>query len=279
MELQNPLHKAQINAGDSLGRTPLHWAALNGDCLGVKTLLRYGADPNAVDHRHFPPLHPATMRSSLSCVESLLAAGADVSARDNYGGQAIHTACRWQINRAIIDVLINAGALVQSEDNQSDTPLYFAVAGDRYDNAAFLLQKGADINHRNRDGQPALFEALLQHNHAILELLLSKGADYTIVDTSGIDILQYTAIYADIESTQILLRTGLRGLDSGRKDRKGRTALEMFRERPVVSDEFTEVFEQLFQSVGAACKSQVVEVIDQLEGELYVDAVETQQTF
>jgi ankyrin repeat protein len=73
---------------DSLGYTPLHWAAAMCDQDAVDILLEGGADPNARDIRGRTPLHVAAMsqiRSGDALLKSLVARGATVNAADNRG--------------------------------------------------------------------------------------------------------------------------------------------------------------------------------------------------
>lgn len=52
------LQPSYINSMDSLGFTPLHWAAMGSDLDAVETLTKYGADPNCRDrHDGQTPLH------------------------------------------------------------------------------------------------------------------------------------------------------------------------------------------------------------------------------
>ena len=49
-----------MNAKDEDCKTPLHYAAENGDAEIVKILLKYGADVNAKNEHGFTPLDVAT---------------------------------------------------------------------------------------------------------------------------------------------------------------------------------------------------------------------------
>lgn len=82
---------ADPNLADSLGATPLFYAAANGCFVQAQFLIGAGADPNARDKNGAAPLHAAfvssTSRSSdyLFTVRALLAAGADPLATDASG--------------------------------------------------------------------------------------------------------------------------------------------------------------------------------------------------
>ena len=76
---------ADPNIADHRGKTPLHCAALSGDCVSIRRLLDAGADPNAKTHAKYgsdggdAPLHSACMlekKDSAACVQMLIQAGA-----------------------------------------------------------------------------------------------------------------------------------------------------------------------------------------------------------
>jgi ankyrin repeat protein len=70
---------APLEAQDSNGGTPLHWA-LAGDVANpssVRILLELGADPNALDNGGSSPLYYAISGHCVTCVELLLASEAN----------------------------------------------------------------------------------------------------------------------------------------------------------------------------------------------------------
>lgn len=76
---------------DRLGRTPLHYAALEGRLVDVERLLNAGADPSAQDDHGFAPLHFATQSRALERVITELSTAC--SARAPIRSYAITMAC------------------------------------------------------------------------------------------------------------------------------------------------------------------------------------------
>ena len=68
-----------IDASDALGRTPLHWAALQKHQDVLSVLLDHGANVNCADAKDWTPLHAAVERGWAPGVQSLLRKGADLS--------------------------------------------------------------------------------------------------------------------------------------------------------------------------------------------------------
>lgn len=79
---------ASVNAIDSEGWTPLHFAARSNNPAMVRLLLGHAANPNARDTRGWTPLHCAAVYDAVPCLRELISAGADVNAATDFG----HTA-------------------------------------------------------------------------------------------------------------------------------------------------------------------------------------------
>ena len=50
---------------------------------------------------------------------------------------------------------------------------------------SFCIECGADVNARDENGMTALMKASLENNHEMVEILLDKGADVTLVNNEG----------------------------------------------------------------------------------------------
>ncbi|MDE0528681.1 MAG: ankyrin repeat domain-containing protein [Truepera sp.] len=132
---------ARVNARNSWGTTPLHWAAgYSGDPAIITTLLAAGAEVNAQDRDGDTPLHFAARFSDDPAVlRALLAAGAEVNARDEDGYTPLHLAAKWSDNPAVIEVLLASGADPSAWDYEGKIPWDYAK--DRAElNFGFLLR-------------------------------------------------------------------------------------------------------------------------------------------
>jgi ankyrin repeat protein len=86
-------HKADVNAKDEAGITPLHLAALHGQASVAKTLLGAGATVDAIGFKdNDTPLIVAADNGRLGVVEVLLAYGANTNAVDKFGTTALQCA-------------------------------------------------------------------------------------------------------------------------------------------------------------------------------------------
>lgn len=61
-----------LDTRDSLGRTPLHWTAVNGCNEIVRLLLKKGADPRQINTRSNIPIELALKFGNSQAVDSLM---------------------------------------------------------------------------------------------------------------------------------------------------------------------------------------------------------------
>lgn len=133
---------ASVRAPDKNGDTALYWAIYGGDAQMVKLLLSNGADANAKDSGGNTPLAFGLGLSFL------------------------------RLNPDIASLLLNAKPDRQVVD---DALIYAAGKGDTQ-GVKLLLEKGAHIDGKNKDGETALTRAVWQCQAETVKLLLEKGA-------------------------------------------------------------------------------------------------------
>ena len=168
--------KTLLNAKDSSGRAPLHWAALYGQTKVMELLLAERADVNLLDGDGFTPLHWATTFNKKDAVELLLANKADKNIKvAKYGWTPLRLAVIHG-HMAAAEVLLNAGADPNVTDKENIPLLHQAVIRGKKEMVELLLDKKADVNIKDADGETPLDEADEQGNKEIIELLRQHGA-------------------------------------------------------------------------------------------------------
>ncbi len=147
-------YRAEVDARNNAGKTPLQVASANGITDAVEALLDAGADPDVRDEFGDTLLHIACHNGRTDTVRFLLEHGADVNARNDGGETSIHRACGgWNIEDTLFQVLLDAGAEMDVRDNYDDTPLHHACGHGRPHAVRFLLDAGADPNAKDKGGR------------------------------------------------------------------------------------------------------------------------------
>jgi ankyrin repeat protein len=176
-------HNAAVDARDDDHSTPLHMAESNA----AQLLLKCGANVNARNKGGQTPLHSASQRGSGDTMRLLLDRGADVDARDDDHSTPLHLA------------LFEATHTVQAQASEPGLALQSAMASGRTARrdrerewkqkrergreparaalaALLLLECGANVHIRNKNGQTPLHYASLAGCSIMVQLLLELGA-------------------------------------------------------------------------------------------------------
>ena len=90
------------------------------------------------------------------------------------------------------------------------------------DLANFLLENGADINVRDKDGNTALMLAIRSENTEIATFLIENGADVNEKTDSGDTVLMVAARNGNYEDAKFFIENGA---DINSNDTHGKTAL------------------------------------------------------
>jgi len=173
--------KADLEAEDHSGRTPLHVAALAGQAHCVSFLLREGARIDHCDKNDNSPLHCAALAGGVKCVVVLLRKGARVNALAKDKSTPLHYAVG-KGHLKCAEELIRAGADVNARDEHIQTPLHVAAAKDHISCVQLLLRKGSDKDLADIDNK--LPKDLAKRRQTIALLGSSDRARIKIV-TSG----------------------------------------------------------------------------------------------
>jgi ankyrin repeat protein len=213
--------KAVLDAGPPL----LHWVVTHSsDGRGAELLLQHGADPN---HKYplGSPLHYAVGFGNTEAIRVLVKHGADVETDSDLSAGATPliwaaTLCRMPAAQ----VLLELGAKVGTRDRNGRTALYLAARAGCEEVFRLLLEKGANPSSINYERSSILNGACLGGNKTIVELLLAKDPDLEQADARGFTPLLSAAEHGHAEIVKLLLA---RGADPKAKQDQGMGALHL----------------------------------------------------
>jgi ankyrin repeat protein len=147
-----------------------------GDTIAVESLIKQGADVNAPETNGTTPLHWAVYQRDAGMVKRLLAAGAKPSVVNQFGSSPMQEAALTG-GVEIIKLLLAAGADPDSANAEGQTALMLVARTGNVDAAKALLIAGAHVNAiESFGGQTALMWAAAERQPAMIRLLLEYGA-------------------------------------------------------------------------------------------------------
>lgn len=278
-----------LNSVDGLGATSLTYASARGDVATVDVLLKAGASPNIAVAALFP-LTYACICGHIEIAQLLLDSGADVNARTpGELSTPLHYACKvaskWQaapgltqvaVSEALVAILLAHGADKHALDHWGSSILYNALYSDAPSLVSTLLDKGLDPYRRDKDGTDAWGNVIYVNAVETAKLFLDRGIDYGNVDSYGNVLLHYLARWAKHEMIDVIMDSGIYGLDITRKNSEGRTPMQLFNDREDSNDEGLR--SAFWQMLGKLSRVQIQEDSDSDEtgsdGERFFDALE-----
>jgi ankyrin repeat protein len=190
---------AKVNAKDKDGKTSLMWAAKEGHPITAQTLLDKGAEVNIKDKDGRTALMWAAKEDHPLTAQVLLNKGAAVNVKDKDG----KTALMW--------------AAIESHPVQElmkiNADAYTLIDQDSTNTVKRLLNSGAEVNAKDKDGRTALTWAAM--------------GGYEDTETDIKDKEKLSALIAEVEKGDLItIRVLLaNGAELNTKDKDSRTAL------------------------------------------------------
>jgi ankyrin repeat protein len=143
--------KEDVNRRNADGSTPLQWAVYNNDAAEVKRLLRAGANVSLANHYGVTAMTLAAEVGNADMIGLLLEAGADADSPNPDGQTALLAVARTG-NVKAAELLLSRGATVDAKEKWGgQTPLMWASARRHPAMMQLLISKGADVNARSID--------------------------------------------------------------------------------------------------------------------------------
>ena len=178
-------------------------SALN-DVARIRMCLTNIEDVNAIDSIGFTPLRYAVIQGNIEAVDILLEAGADPNIQDDEGKTALFSAVR--VNElAIAKRLLTAGAKTlpyQSISGEQSSLLFLADSGDM---VHLLVQYGCDPNEPDSEGSLPIFSL----NDDALIALLDYHQDLSVRGRSGETVLMHAAWGSSYACVTELIQKGV----------------------------------------------------------------------
>lgn len=208
--------KADVNAREDDGATPLAWAALRCNAEIVRLLLEAGANPDLRNEQGIGPLYLAVTQGSPAIVELLLENGADPNIAREDGETPLMAAARLG-QTGVMKMLLDHGAEVNARQKKfGQTALMWATGHPAA--VRLLVDHGADVRAASKTwditatiytpatstigktgipwnndgtytskqgGQNALLFAVQKHDLESVRILLEAGVDVNVAAADG----------------------------------------------------------------------------------------------
>ncbi|KAI9724185.1 MAG: Glycerophosphocholine phosphodiesterase [Chrysothrix sp. TS-e1954] len=227
----SPTQQEAVVARDALGRIPLHYASQHGFVVLVDILKRrMRAWGMLADYENFDqikwkdtdgntPVHLAVfgghVKSTRTLLERLSPAEhlkwADSNARQPLRSTSLLTIATKANFTSIVKLLIEAGANVNSQDEQGETALHHAASlGSAKCSEALINTPGwnkIDLNIQDFTfGWTALTTASADGHLPVAEVLVAAGANVGKIDYSGWTAKEHAALRGNLEICSLLAR-------------------------------------------------------------------------
>ncbi len=208
---------------------------------GMDRIIRGRAEVDALDRSGRTPLHEAAASHNRATIEALLAHGANVNARDMAGLTAVHRvagrkgASSWRTTRAL-EPLLRDGANIDARDDEGRTPLFTMVqtAVAPVSELEALLVLGADARIPDSAGTTPLALAADRGVQGYVDVLIDHGAARSPTEAATMkaiaalknDPTAHDGTYSSVQQVAPLRRRIERlPMIASHRDLEGRTAL------------------------------------------------------
>lgn len=207
------------------GNTALIDCAERNKLSALIFLLDCGADPTIRNNEKLTALHLACRHGNISLVEPIVnkvQEKTDISEFLSFINQQPDSAmtalieCAAKNETQTAKLLLEKGADYTLHGHFGNTPLLWSSGRGHYDMVSMLVKhaKTEDrescpfrdvIDHQNKDGVNALFEAAKKNYSSIVHLLLEEGIDWSIANKGGVTALHAASWEGNTEVVSALL--------------------------------------------------------------------------
>lgn len=196
-------HGANYRSIDHAGNTAMHYAAYGGNTEGLRMCAGGGIDINVRNQEGITPLHAAAVFSGISVMEEIVGLGGDVHALDSVGMGALHYAAAFG-DREKLEWILEQAPEQNVPAINGYTPLDIARSAGNKEAAVYLARKGGKLNAFR---YPELIAAIEGHHHEELEKALADGANVNRRGEKDLPLI-LAVREGDHVSVELLLKAG-----------------------------------------------------------------------
>ena len=195
--------------------TGLHAASAKGDWLTIERMVRANAPIDPRDTRERTPLHVAVFMHQQDAARTLLRLGADANALEAQHYDIV-TIAAVANDVPMLKIALDGGCKATNITSPyKGTALIAAAHLGHGEVVRMLIKAGAPLNHVNNLGWTALIEAIVlgdggKRHIAVLKALVEAGADVNLADRSGKTPLMLAKKHGYTEMAAILAAAGAR---------------------------------------------------------------------
>ncbi|XP_067654233.1 uncharacterized protein [Haliotis asinina] len=184
------------------------------------------ATPSPAASRH---LYYASWRGDLETVKRILAEGdVDINYRGWYSRTPVMWAA-WRGHRDVVEFLVGRGADVSLVDRDGDNVLHLACRGGDLETVKLILSMNVvDINSRGWYSKTPVMAAAWHRRRDVVEFLVGRGADVSLVDRDGDNVLHLACRGGDLETVKLILSMNV--VDINARNNDGKTAADWARD-------------------------------------------------
>lgn len=190
---------ANVNARDKHKNSVWRYAPF-GSIDGVRCLLGVkGVDVNGAAPGQMTPVQQMAVVGNLEGFKLLEAAGADVQVKTDFGADVLALAAKAMKSAAgydpapLIQYLVDKGFDVNTRDRDGKTPVVDLCSRGIHDGLDTLLTNKADVNLSDGKGKTALMVAAARGDMDVIKKLIAHGAKLDIQDNAGMTAVMHAA--------------------------------------------------------------------------------------
>lgn len=208
-----------INARNSDGNNALYLAVERNNKKIGELLLAKNADIFSTNNANDSPLHLALKKGGDT--QGWLITSRTITATDGSGNTALHYAVEWGLKKAALS-LIEKGANPEAKNANGETPLFSAAKTNDPAMTALIVKGGSSIKARDNFGSSPLHTAVRWDADASVRELVQLGIDVNAQNVAGKSALSEAVLAGKLSTAKLLIDSGA---DINASDNTGRTIL------------------------------------------------------